>query len=90
MHSIDDMNGHKFVVIGSLLLTIYCLRQLLRKQHEIEEALVVNDVERFLKFARLQGLIKHEDNVVVSALELSWLNEAYKSPNITRLSGSRP
>jgi hypothetical protein len=89
MRFIGDMNAHKLVAIGCLGVSALLLELLLRKQYKMEEAVVVDDVERYLKFSRLQGLVRREDNVAVSTIESAWNNEAYKS-NLTVRNTLRP
>jgi hypothetical protein len=83
MHSLGDMKAHKIGAVISLGMAALLLELLLRKQYKMEEAIVVDDVERYLKFSRLQGLVRQEDNAFISALESAWRNEAYKSNRIS-------
>jgi hypothetical protein len=80
MHSGVDMKpiSERLILLCTLGFAWLLLRDYLRLKRAMEGNAIVEDVELFLKAARLQELILPEQQIIIDELGKTWIGEAYR------------
>ena len=84
MESVENAENHSFtrqiLLIVTASFATCIILELIKAKRRMDNQSVLEEVERFLRTARLSNLIKIEDESYLRAVELAWLNNAYKGP----------
>ncbi len=84
MASVENVETHSFthqlVLVVAASFVTYIAIEYTRARRRMTNDIVLGEIERFLRVSRLNTLIKVEDESYLRAVEVAWINEAYKGP----------